>query len=84
MHHVYIIQSEATNELYYGQTSDMKQRLESHNSGNNRSTKSGIPWKLIYCESYRVKADATAREAKLKQYGNSRTYVKKRIENSLL
>ena len=84
MYHVYVIQSLKMKNLYYGFTTDLAKRLESHNRGSNKATSNGVPWKLIYCETYRSEKDARAREIKLKNYGNSRTHLKKRITNSLL
>ena len=81
---VYIIQSEKTKDLYFGYTTDVQKRIESHNQGLNSSTKFGVPWIIIYTESYRSEKDAREREQTLKQYGNARTYVKRRLKNSLL
>ena len=84
MFYVYVIQSHKTKDLYFGITSDFDKRLESHNQGKNQSTKFGVPWEFVYIESYRSEKDARVRERKLKHYGNARTYVKRRIKNSLL
>ena len=81
---VYVIQSLKTKDLYFGFTSDLKKRLETHNKGGNTSTKFGVPWTVVYCESYRSESDARCREKSLKHYGNARTLVKKRIKKSLL
>lgn len=84
LYHVYVIQSLRTKDLYFGYTPDLEERLKKHNQGKNPSTKFGILWKIVYVESYRSEKDARKRELKLKQYGNARTYVKKRIKDSLL
>lgn len=84
MHYVYVIQSETFKSLYFGITEDLNKRLQDHNSGKVRSTRFGKPWRYIYIEGYRSKADAEDRELTLKQYGNARTYVKKRLKRSLL
>lgn len=81
---VYVIQSEKTKDLYFGYTTDLQKRIDSHNSGLNSSTKFGVPWIVVYTESYRSLKDAREREQTLKQYGNARTYIKRRIKNSLL
>ena len=83
MHVLYVIKSEVDDGLYIGVTNDLKRRLEEHNQGMNRSTKSRKPFKLIYCEGYKSKRDALIREKKLKQYKNSYTELKKRIIHSL-
>ena len=84
MHFVYIIQSEKDGSLYFGRTGNLASRLESHNKGGNFSTKDKKPWRYVYVEGYRSERDAITRELKLKNYGNARTYVKKRIKNSLV
>jgi len=83
MHHVYIIRSVQTGDLYFGRTDDLDERLACHNRGQVASTRVKRPWEYVYTESYRAKQDAIDRELQLKQYGNARTYVKKRLKNSL-
>lgn len=46
-HYVYILQSESVGKYYCGETQNIEDRIERHNSGRSKSTKSGIPWKLI-------------------------------------
>ena len=84
MFYVYLIQSKTTNELYVGYTFDITQRILSHNTASNISTKHGVPWELIYVEGYRSERDARVREQKLKHHGNSKRFVNERIKNSLL
>ena len=84
MYYVHVIKSTKTNDLYFGFSSDLGSRLATHNQGKNISTKFGIPWELVYCEGFKSEQDARIRERKLKQYGNSRTHIKNRIQNSFL
>ena len=84
MFYVYLIQSRKTNELYVGYTTDLEQRILSHNRAGNIATKHGVPWELVYVEGYRSEHDARVRENKLKHHGNSKRFVKERITNSLL
>ena len=81
MFYVYILQS-ADSQTYIGYTSDLRRRFAEHNSGASKHTKNK-KWKLVYYEAYVSKKDATKREARLKQYANSLSHLKKRIENSL-
>ena len=83
MYHVYIIKSKSSQKLYFGRTEDLEERLVAHNSGKNYSTRNDRPWDYVYVESYKSKQDAVKRELQLKQYGNARTYVKKRIRHSI-
>jgi len=56
----------------------MSKRILTHNSGKNKSTKYGIPWKLIYYEAGLNRKDARARERYLKS-GMGRRYLKNRL-----
>jgi len=62
---VYIIRSETTGKRYIGQTSDLKARLDRHNSkfGKNRYTrKQEGPWTLVYSEELGTRSAAMRRE----------------------
>ena len=52
MFFIYIIQSERTNKYYVGYSSNIERRLDKHNAGDVLSTKHGIPWRLIYQETF--------------------------------
>lgn len=66
MFFVYVIQSKKDNQLYIGYTPDLRKRFKKHNLGLVRSTKSRIPFKLVYYEAYASKQDAVKREHNLK------------------
>lgn len=83
MFYVYLVRSLKDNNLYTGYTNDLKRRLEEHNSGKNVSTKSRVPFELIYYEAYKSREDATHREKMLKEYGKSLGGLKRRIAKSL-
>lgn len=83
MYVLYILKSQQDEGLYIGITSDLKRRLNEHNNGENKSTKSRGPFELVYCEVYRSKLDALEHERKLKGFKNSYTELKKRISRSL-
>ncbi|MGK9476698.1 GIY-YIG nuclease family protein [Melioribacter sp. OK-6-Me] len=68
--YTYIIYSSSTDRYYVGHTQDLTLRLERHNSGNSRSTKHGIPWELVYFESYSSKSEAMKREYEIKRKSN--------------
>jgi putative endonuclease len=68
MYFTYILQSQKTSGYYIGYTSNIDERLVRHNSGRNRSTKRGMPWKLIHCENYKDKILAMRREREIKSY----------------
>ena len=65
-YYVYVLHSPLKNFIYIGYSEDLKQRIVSHNKGENKSTKAYIPLKLIHYEAYKNKADAKRREIYLK------------------
>lgn len=80
MFFVYILYSEIRKRLYseirqryyVGQTNEINQRLERHNHGKVRSTKSGVPWQLIKTFEVNDRAEAMRLEAKIKGRGIKR------------
>lgn len=76
MYYIYLIQNKTNKSLYYGYTIDLLRRLKEHNEND--------VWELIYYEAYRCEEDARKRERKLKDYGQSRTHLKRRLSKSLL
>jgi len=83
-YYVYVLHNLLKNFFYIGYSEDLKQRLISHNNGENKSTKAYVPLELIHYEAYRNMADAKRREEYLK--GNRgkttlRTMLKEFLEN---
>ncbi len=74
MYYTYIIYSESKDRYYVGYTADLGLRLEKHNSENSKSTKSGVPWEMVYYEGYKLKTEAMARERAIKKK-KSRKYI---------
>jgi len=64
--YVYIIQSEIDRSYYIGSTRDIDERLERHNQGRSKYTKTKRPWKLIYSEKHPNRAVAVKREKEIK------------------
>lgn len=83
MFYVYLIRSKKDGELYTGSTKNLNKRLFEHNQGLNFSTKSRIPFELIYYEAYKSEEDARAREHNLKLRANALNQLKRRISKSL-
>jgi len=84
MFYVYILKSlKYKNKIYIGSSADLKKRLEKHNSGTNKSTRYGIPWKVIYYEAFFDKKDAINREKRLKSGTSAIGFLKRRISNSI-
>ncbi|OGI63762.1 endonuclease [Candidatus Nomurabacteria bacterium RIFCSPLOWO2_01_FULL_41_21] len=76
MYYVYILRSGSNNKYYIGYTSDLNQRIKSHNSGRNKSTKVGIPWKVVHNEQFEDKKSAWLREKQIKDYKGGEAFKK--------
>jgi len=64
---VYVLYSKDYNKIYIGFTSDLEQRLLSHNElGQKGWTIKFRPWQLVYNEVFQFKQDAMKREKELK------------------
>jgi len=68
MYKVYILQSLKNNRYYIGHTNNIYKRLKRHNSGQVKSTKPYLPWKIVHTEDYKTKAEAYKREMEIKSY----------------
>lgn len=65
--YVYILKCN-DNSLYTGWTIDIDKRLENHNLGKaSKYTRSRLPVKLVYFETFQNKIDAQKREYEIKQ-----------------
>jgi putative endonuclease len=71
----YALQSKKDGWLYIGMSSDVRGRLEQHNRGYNRSTRSRVPFELFYIEECGSREDARKREKFLKS-GKGREFLK--------
>lgn len=72
MYKVYLLQSKKDGTYYIGQTDNIENRLNRHNSGKVRSTKNKVPWELIKFETYKSRDEARWREYNLKRNSNLR------------
>jgi len=75
---IYIIYSKSRDKYYIGYTHDLNLRLIHHNDGWIKSTKSGIPWKLVYSEKFESRSQAMKREKEIKRM-KSRKYIESLI-----
>jgi len=83
MFYVYILKSRKNGNIYIGFTSDLRKRLEEHNSGKTKSTSYRTPLDLVYYEAYKSRDDAEKREKMLKIWGRTLGGLKRRIKKSL-
>lgn len=64
---VYVLHSPSHNKIYIGFTSDLENRLKSHNIFASKGwTIQFRPWNLLYTEDFATKAEAMKREKNLK------------------
>ena len=76
---VYVLYSPTYKKTYIGFTSDIEQRLISHNHPNNKGwTKRFQPWELAYSEVFNTKEEAMQREHQLKS-SRGREFVHQQI-----
>lgn len=72
MYYVYILRCK-NNALYTGWTTDLKRRIEEHNSGKGaKFTRAYRPVKLVYYEEYDDKIVAMKREYQIKQLSKAK------------
>ena len=73
MAYVYILKSLSfPRQLYVGVTTDLSQRLNSHNTGRCAHTSRFMPWEIIYTESFEDKASALKRERQIKGWSRAK------------
>ena len=79
MFYVYALYSKGHDKIYVGYSSDVQERLSSHNHPLNRKwTGRYKPWIIIYTEELTTKKDAIIREKQLKSY-KGRMFVRSLI-----
>lgn len=78
MYYVYILKSSKSNILYYGYTTNLKRRIEEHNSGKSQFTKGHLPWNLVFYSAFESMQKAEDFELYLKS-GSGKAFVYKRL-----
>ena len=66
MFYVYILHSMKNGKYYVGSSENVQERLEKHNAGLVKSTKSYLPWGLLYYEEFLSLLEAKLREKQIK------------------
>ncbi len=75
MFSVYVLHSEKFGKIYIGFTSDLPDRLKSHNELATKGfTVKFRPWTLIHSEDFQTKKEAMDREKQLKS-GKGREWI---------
>ena len=81
MYYVYILKSvDYLNQVYIGSSSDIKERLKSHNSGANKHTNKFKPWKIVWFCVFPNQQKAIAFEKYLKS-SSGIAFRRKRLIN---
>jgi predicted GIY-YIG superfamily endonuclease len=78
MHYCYILLSSKSHIFYFGSANDLRERLKFHNSGKVKSTKSHIPWKLVWYSAFETEKQARDFEQYLKT-GSEKAFAYKRF-----
>lgn len=81
MHYVYILYSSKSSNFYFGSSTDVKKRFESHNKALNKATAPYIPWKLVWYSGFSSRKLAEDFERYLKT-GSGKAFAYKRLLNS--
>ena len=68
----YILYSSSRDRFYIGISNDVEGRLNRHNSGHSKSTKSGVPWILVCTKDFDSKSEAMRREYFIKSQKSRR------------
>ena len=64
-YYLYVIRS--GNSQYVGVTSNLRERIRSHNAGENKATKHKNNWELKHCERCKTLGEAKGRESYIKR-----------------
>ena len=79
MYYVYLLRSlKNPSATYIGFTTDILQRLDTHNSGGSVHTKTNRPWKLVTYVAFDSEEKAISFEKYIK-IGSGHAYAKKRF-----
>ncbi|MDO8529555.1 MAG: GIY-YIG nuclease family protein [bacterium] len=83
MHYfVYILKSLKDFKLYIGQTNNLDERINRHNSGKVTATKYRRPFELIHSETFGSRSETMKREKYLKSLKSSEYILKNIIKNN--
>jgi putative endonuclease len=79
---VYIIESLKDHSYYVGSTQDLDERINRHNGGRSKYTKTKRPWKLVYHEEFPDRFSALKREKQIKRQ-KRKGFIEKLFKNFL-
>jgi putative endonuclease len=73
MFYTYILYSNKLNSFYKGETGNITDRFNRHNSGYEKATQPGVPWTLVWKGEKATKSEVKLLERKLKNLSVKRT-----------
>jgi putative endonuclease len=79
--YTYILHLSNIDKYDVGVIDDLQWRLGSHHAARGRFTKVGIPWKIVYYESFTIKTEALSRGKEIKSK-KSRSYTENLIRHA--
>ncbi|TMI93477.1 MAG: GIY-YIG nuclease family protein [Bacteroidetes bacterium] len=77
----YILYSPSLDKYYVGSTTDIARRVQEHNRGKDKFTRTGRPWTLVYREEFESLIEARGRERYIKRM-KSRKFIEALIKAS--
>jgi predicted GIY-YIG superfamily endonuclease len=83
MYYSYILHSLKSHIFYFGSTIDLKNRFNLHNAGQVKSTKTHLPWKLVWYGGFQTEKQARDFEIYLKS-GSGKAFAYKRLVSEAL
>ncbi len=69
MYYVFILYSKILNQFHIGHTKNLDVLLKEQNCGRNSDTRMGIPWIMLYSESFPIQDEAIEMELNIKKTG---------------
>ncbi len=80
---VYILKSRKDGSYYVGTTNNLEDRLNRHNQGRSKFTKTKRPWELVYFEEHPDRSSAMKKEYALKRH-KSREHIETFVKQYLV
>ncbi len=76
-YYAYVLFSENFGRYYKGHCFDLDARLKDHNMGKTKSTKTFVPWKIVYFEEFLTLNEAIKREKYFKTAAGRRYLIER-------
>lgn len=83
MYSIYVLRSLETKDEYVGMSQNPHKRLEDHNHGRVKSTRSKRPWEIVHVECFDSRVEARIREKYFKSAAGRRLRKKLRAVSSV-